>query len=177
MSSSLNMKAEIKGVQEAARSLSRLEKAVRNKINRKAITKGSQVVNKDIKQKVPTDSKLLRKSLSYKVRTYRQSGVIVSFIGPRLGFREMVRGKMRDPRYYAHIADRGRKAVAPKRKKRLVFEAGGSGRSRGILIFARRVRAVPGTRFMSRAWQSSSGPAQAVMVAEIKAGVEQEAGR
>jgi HK97 gp10 family phage protein len=172
VTSSLNMKADIKGVEEAARSLNRLEKAVRNKVKRKALTKGSQVVNKQIKQNAPTDSKLLRKSLAYKVRTYRQSGVMVSYIGPRLGFREMVRGKPRDPRYYAHIVERGRKAVAPKKKSVLKFTA-----QDGRVVFGRKVRAVAGTRFMNRAWVTSSGPAQDAMIHEIKTGLEQEAGK
>jgi HK97 gp10 family phage protein len=165
------VKAELKGVEEAVRNLTRLGKAVRARVKRKALTKGSQVVNREVKQNAPTDSKLLRKSLYYRIKSYRQGGLMIAYVGPRLGFRQMVRGKPRDPRFYAHIVERGRKAVTAKKGRKLAFEADGR------TVFARRVRAVPGTRFMSRAWQSSKGPAEAAMIAEIKAGVEQEANR
>jgi hypothetical protein len=50
------VKAELKGVEEAVRNLTRLGKAVRARVKRKALTKGSQVVNREVKQNRRTAS-------------------------------------------------------------------------------------------------------------------------
>lgn len=158
-------KARLDGVEKAWRALDTLKQGVRNKIKRKALTKGSQIVTRAAKANAPKESGLLRKSLSYRIRAYRRSGLVVAYIGPRLGFKAVYKGRNRDPIYYAHILERGRGAVVPQ-KARLLSE-GKPGR-----VFGRKVKAVPGTRFLERSFRSTKAQVEAAMLAELKAGVE-----
>lgn len=64
---------------------------------------------------------LLKKSMGWKVKTYRSSHTVVGMVGPRKGFL-VIRsdGTRVDPVRYAHIEEGGRGAVRPVRKRMLV---------------------------------------------------------
>lgn len=159
------IQGRLAGVEPFVKAVRALPKKVAKKILRKAVTKGSQPIYKAARQTAPTDSKLLKKSLLYKVWISRKTDKVLSFIGPRLGFKKQVNGRNRDPRYYAHILEGGRKAVVVDKAKFL---------SNRVTVFGKSVKAVAPTRFMSRAFKASKGSAETAMIEVIKTGIQEE---
>jgi hypothetical protein len=82
---SVTMKLEIKALQDGLKALKKEAK----KAIRRGITKAGRVMVRSIKSHVPTETKLLKKSLGVVVRTY-QSGTVVAIAGVRKGFRQQV---------------------------------------------------------------------------------------
>ena len=78
---------------------------LQKKHGRRAIAKAARKVVKAAKQRCPTRSKQLKKSLGFRPRTYK-SGVF-AVVGPRKGFREVVNGKPHDPAKIAHLVELG----------------------------------------------------------------------
>ena len=90
--------------------LSTFSKANQNSILRKAITTVSQFLAKAIKPGIPRETGNLKKSIGYKVRTYRQSSITFAAVGPRRGYRVVQPGsknRIRNATAYAHLIDGG----------------------------------------------------------------------
>jgi HK97 gp10 family phage protein len=118
------MVAQVKlaGLKAVLDSLADLNRTVRNKILRAAINDGSRPILDNMKARAPVgDTGQFRRSLGRRVRTYRQSGVVVVVIGPRKGFRVVTQRGTKlvphDPAKIAHLLEfghvivRGGKAV------------------------------------------------------------------
>jgi HK97 gp10 family phage protein len=129
------------------RELKRELEAVPEKIQRKALragqTKASRIVIKEARAKVPVRFGLLKKSIGRRSKTYRKTGVVLSVIGPRRGFKKkregsgrksrlgrwlarrgLIKSKVRhdDPAKYAHLVEYGTVRSAPKPFLRPAYE-------------------------------------------------------
>jgi HK97 gp10 family phage protein len=108
------IRAEVTGLRQVFKRLRQVDEKVRKKILRSALTAGGQIVLQEARAKVPVDSGLVKESLGKKVKVYRQSGTVVVIVGPRTGFRRMVkrRGRQKlvleNPTAIAHLAGPGR---------------------------------------------------------------------
>lgn len=156
---------KLTGVAATVQKLRQFPAKIQTKVIKKATTKGAQITTKEVKQRVPTQSKLLKKSIGYKVRVYRQSGVVVAFIGARLGFKGTFNGKPRDPRYYIHLVEKGRKAIKVKKKKVL---------SDGTKFYGRSVAAATPKRPLARAFAATKQTVETTMIAIMDAGMQAE---
>lgn len=123
---SFQIKAQLEGLPELLKSMDGLKPALKNRILRKALKKGSTIILKAARSKVPVDTGILKKSLGVKDKTY-PSGVVIALVGPRMEFsknkkgqtkrgwkrtkaQEVGRAKGRDPLNYAHHIEFGVRA-------------------------------------------------------------------
>ena len=102
---------KVLGVASLFKKVDNLKNALRNKITKKAVTAGVQVIAKAIKANAPEDTKLLKKSIGSKVKVYRNSNMVVGLVGPRTKMGADVvtrRGQrlFRNPTRYAHLAEK-----------------------------------------------------------------------
>lgn len=171
------VKGRLDGVEQAVKSLKGLSQAVERRVLRKATTKGAQPIARAAKQTVPRESGQYRRAVGYRVWTGRKSGLVAAFIGARLGFKTMYKGKPRDPRYYAHLVERGRRALKPKRKKVLAHVPADRGQTQLVTWYGKHVRAAAPQRPLARAFKQAKGVAEQAMVAAIGQGVAQEAAK
>ena len=113
---SYRVKAQVDGLADLLARLNGLKRQVASRILRKAVAEAGKIILKVAKQKAPRESGLLRKSLGRKVKVYRSSGTAVAIVGPRLGFKQVVRrarGKWfpadvaSNPVKYAHLVELG----------------------------------------------------------------------
>lgn len=151
------IKGKIEGADQVVSALQDLEKKVRKKALRAAVSKAGSIILKRAKQLAPKDSGLLKKSLGRKVKVY-PSGVAVAIVGPRKGFRQDAtrrKGKwaavstIADPTKYGHLVELG---TAPHTLKRSgISHPGSSPRS-----------------FLRAALDSSQGEIREAMANEIK---------
>ncbi len=162
------IRVELQGLQEAISSLQGLKRSVRNRILKKAITKAVQPITKDAKARAPRRSGALRKSIYYKVVSYRRNGTVAGVIGPRKGFARVLDGKRIDPVYYAHLVELGRKGVSVKKVKVL---------SDGTRFYGSTVAAVAPQRFLQQAWAAGSQRAAATFAAIVAEEIRKEAAK
>lgn len=115
------------GLREFKGALEKLDKKLRAKVVRGAVNAGIKVFVAAMRQRVPENSGLLKKSLGRKSKTYRQGGIYVAIAGARSGFKYEVQytvkdddGKIlrtykrvQDPRNYAHLTDSDKPWVQP----------------------------------------------------------------
>ena len=104
-------KATVRGLEGIFAELRGVDAKVRKKILRKAVGEASKIVLRDAKSRVPVATGQLRKSLGRRVKTYRGSGVVVVLVGPRTGFKTQVGDKTVNPTQYAHLVEKGTRAV------------------------------------------------------------------
>lgn len=170
-----HFRGRLDGVEKTYKALKQFPLNVQKRVTRKALTKASQIVSKAAKANVPTQSKLYKKSLGYKVWTGRKSGVVMSFIGPRLGFKGTYKGKKRDPRYYAHIVEGGRKALKPKSKSVMVGTPAGAKSKDNLQWYGRHVKAARPQRPLARAFRQTKSQVESTMNSILRAGIAEEA--
>lgn len=122
----LGMRLRMKGVPELIRTLREIDKKVAKKALRDGVQESTKPILKDAKAKVRVDTKLLKKSLGRKVKSYKGGEVIAGIVGVRKGtkgkkgnrtrtdkFRVQVgtdaKGKAiyMDPIKYAHLVEFG----------------------------------------------------------------------
>jgi HK97 gp10 family phage protein len=121
------VKESVLGTEEVKAALRDLPKKVAKKLQRGGINEGTKLVQRAAKNSAPVrkyisrnleyNGGLLKKSLYRKVKTYRNSGVIVGVVGARKGFKQVigtrVRGKNKgspiyaDPTKYLHLVELG----------------------------------------------------------------------
>jgi hypothetical protein len=166
------VKARLEGVEQTARELRAFPPRLQRKWIRLATTKGAQIFAKTAKATVPTESKQYKRAVGYKVWVGRKTGKVAAFIGARLGHKTMYKGKPRDPRYYAHIVEGGRKSVKPKKKSVLAHVPLDRDQTQLITWYGKHVRAARPQRPLARSFRQSKGGVEATMVAVLKQGVE-----
>lgn len=189
--SSSSVRLETTGFEDAIIRLRGYGDRIFRKHARRGMTKASRIVANAAKSNVPKESGLLRMSIASKIKTYTRRNTVVGIIGPRRGYRQSVVavgreghrklkrmksqinvggtmvGRWRDPIKYAHIVERGRKAVSVKTAKSLVSATG--------QWLGKSVAAAPGTRFLERAEAGTRGQALDTIARELAIGLEQEA--
>ena len=97
-------KITVTGQHQVQGRLSALEGKVRRQVLRKAVTAGARVVLRTEKSLAPVRLGFLRKSLGTKVKSYRNSGVVVGLVGPRTDKIYFVGNRRVRPSKYAHLA-------------------------------------------------------------------------
>jgi HK97 gp10 family phage protein len=102
---------KMSGGRELQRALAKFSPGRQRAIARRALASASTLTLRAAKQRAPVETGLLRKSLGKKTKTYPNKGTVVVAIGPRTGFRRLVRvkGKLvrRNPTKYAHLVEFG----------------------------------------------------------------------
>lgn len=139
-------KGVLAGMKPALAKLAVVKDAARKRILRKALPKASQPMTKTAKSLAPEESKLYKKSIGRKVKTYR-SGIVVVLIGARTGRKmkvkikadrvyRMIHGRrvrlknpgaeymevLRNPTKYSHLIEFGTAGSAAKPHLRPAFQ-------------------------------------------------------
>ena len=122
-------RVQIIGDKEMLRRLNRLSGAKVRAVARPAVRFAMTPINKAAKAKVPRDSNALQKSLGFKAvpaKNVKNKGDVVGGIRPRKGFARQVNGRTRDPRFYAHLVERGTKNMRARPFLRPAIDANAS---------------------------------------------------
>jgi HK97 gp10 family phage protein len=137
------------GAKELERTFRTLGERVQRKVTRQAVNAAATPVVKAAKAKAPQESGTLKKSLGKKVRTYKQTGTVTAIVGPRTDVEGEHDGKVRKPKFYAHLVEGGH-----------IDESGNH---------------VPAKPFLRPAFDETQGQALGVMADKLAAGVVKEA--
>lgn len=123
------IRARIEGVEALQAILKNLTPATQRKVLRPALNVEGTKILQAAKRNVPVKTKLLRKSLGKKTKTYKD-GTIIVIVGPRHGFKQTVKGRTQNPTKYAHLVEGGAKphflyfvdapSSGPGKKRKLV---------------------------------------------------------
>lgn len=108
MSKGIRVKAEIKGLEELAKFVKELPKRVPKKANKAAVNVGATPIVKTARRLAPTESNLLKRSITKKVKSY-SSGNAVAIIGANKANVGSFKGKKRVPANYWHLVIGGTK--------------------------------------------------------------------
>lgn len=76
----------LSGDKELDAKLATLAARVQKRLIKKAVGFAGRRIRKDMRDNVPVDEGMLRKSIGTVTRTYRQSGNVLLVVGPRKGF-------------------------------------------------------------------------------------------
>lgn len=167
------VKAQLTGMEPILRRLGGMARAVRSRIGRAAVSKGSQPVLKTAQALAPVgETGLLRKALGRKVKIYRQTGAAVAIVGPRTGFQTTRKGRV--------ITALGRKLQAAGVKPHLYAHLVEGGTKPHLIHLGRMVIHHPGAKpqpFMGPAWQSTRGIAEQLIVNEVLDQLAKEAAK
>lgn len=181
--------SQLEGVDLTIGTLGRFKSAIQRRILRSALTKAARVLAKEAKKLAPKDSGLLKKSIGYVVRTYKD-GRLTAVIGPRRGFKQMVTRtkrfpvksgtsafaasdiqvtEMADPVNYAHLVEYGTEPHSI---------AGGDDRLNKSGVAGRQIGAThPGAKarpFMRPAYDRKKGEAESVFRQGVADGLIRE---
>ena len=170
----------IEGLDPLMANLRGLPITMQNRIVRPAVASASRVILKSAKAHVPVRHGTLRKSLGFKVKTYRASNQVIGLVGPRkeTSLTEVLpKGKAirHRPVRYAHLVEFGTAAhIVAARGHGKALRIRGAG---GKFAFRRRVviPAVHAKPFLRPAVAATRGQVAAVMRAKIFEGVERHA--
>lgn len=153
--------------------LAGVKAGVANRVVKAAVAKVARGAAKQAKKLAPVgDSGLLRKSIGVKFLARKRAGTWEYRVGPRRGFARKGGGRGRDPVRYAHLAEFGRKAVAPKKKKALAIRPPAGG-----VVVRRKAGAAAGRPFITPTWRDVQTRGTARIAADVRAGVAREAAK
>ena len=133
------------------RKLMNLAVNTQRKVARHAVTKAATPIVRSAKSKVPRESGTLAKSLTKKVKTYRDTMTVVAIVGPSNQTKNTYKGKVRMPKFYAHLVHGG-----------FVMTNG---------------QHVPGTPFLANAMEETQGQALETLKSQMAAGIIREASK
>jgi hypothetical protein len=149
-----------------------VKRGVVNRVVKAAVARQARAASRIAKASAPRGpSGAFRRSLGMKFKSYRKAAVWVYLVGARFDVTgtDPNTGRRTVPAFYAHLAERGRRAVAAKKKTLLrFFPAGAKGP-----VYSRAVRPARGTPAITRAWRSvRSGAAAAEIERDVLAGLK-----
>ncbi len=153
------------GYTRVIRKLADIDQRVATKAVQDGQKETGQTITKSAKAGVPKRTGLLRKSIGYKVKTYRASKTVIVLIGPRKGYRFQVKGKWVNPTKYAHLVEFGRKRVIAGQSRK--------GATKATILtdrtnfFGKEVAMVAPHPFMRSAWDGNRGRVAAIHVRHI----------
>ncbi len=178
----LKGRLDLTGDKELLALLAKLPDNVYRRVIKKASAKAIKPVLASARAKAPSETGLLKQSLGEKQKEYRRAGVTVTLVGPRKGFKRLVKvfdsngnvkDEYRNPAAYAHLVEFG---TGPHSTV-----SGTDTRSKKLLIKAATLiseKNHPGTApqpFMRPAYDENRSRMVAIIHAEIGAGVIAEA--
>ena len=120
-----DVKIKLEGIEEMTRNLEKLGTRVALRGPAAAVRAAGAVIIKEMRRRAPRDTGSLKKSLGQRVKTYRRSGVVTSIIGARSKRYETEKGR-RNPAYYAHLLELGRKGVSARPFMRPAWDSSAS---------------------------------------------------
>lgn len=161
------IRAEIEGIADLMKTLDKFPGAVQRRILRPALAAEGQRVLKEARTKVPVDTKLLKKSLGRRTKTYKNGGVVV-IVGPRHGFKQIINGKPKNPTQYAHLVEYG---VKPH------FIAGRSNIKTRKTISSKQHPGFAGRKVLTTAYKTALNGAAERMAVRMAAEVEKLAAK
>lgn len=159
----MKIKGTIPGLDTLTQGLAEFSKSMRNKIIRKGMNAVTQPLLKSAKGKCK--SKLIRKSLGRKVKTY-PSGITVGVIFPRPGFDQVIDGITVKPTKIAHLLEGGRGPVSVK-KATVLFGHG--------QFWGRQVGSAAAQPFMRPAYEEGKESSKSIMAQKCKEEITTEA--
>lgn len=164
------------GLDDALKDLATLADKAQRRVLRKALKRAAKPIVKAVRERIPTKSKLLKKSIASKVFAPTADQVTAE-IAPRAGFGETVtrpaegephrhgaKTVKADPILYAHLVDGGTKPHAIGKGSRLKKKV-------------QKGKEHPGTKgvkFMEKGWEAAQAEAEQIARDEITAGVVAE---
>ncbi len=158
----LGVRANLSGTKELLAGMEDMKQAMKNKILRPAVNAMAGIFLKGAKAKCK--SKLIRKSLGRKVKTYKNGPV--GIVGPRKGFATVVNGEKVDPANIAHLLEGGRGPVAVKKASILA----GHGQ-----FWGQQVGPAAAQPFLRPAYDEGKGQAIQEATTKIQEGVAKQA--
>ncbi len=106
----------VKNMERLLRSLAKIPQKAQGKALRNAVAKSMTPVSKKARSEAPVDSGALKRSIGKKSKSYQRGLIAVSMVGPRKRIANVMSGnRLRIPRHYVHLVERGRKAGTNKR--------------------------------------------------------------
>lgn len=115
---SWKIKAQIDGAERLQVMLASLPKQIARRALRPALNKEGSRVLQEARRRSPIGvSGLLKKSYGKKTKTYVKTNTVIVIVGPRRGFREIIKGKPHDPAKIGHLVEFGTKPHWIGRKK------------------------------------------------------------
>ena len=174
----MKLQFRLEGLEDLKLRLNSLPIALRNRIVRKAVTKGARIILKSAQSKVVERTGQLRKSLGVKVKTYRAApfagantknaaGTTVAIIGARKGFDIEVNGKKVNPTRYAHLVEFGTRPHALGEFSKLAAKVGVVGGYQ----HGRMHKGAEAKPFLRPAYDESKAAAMRAIVNGIKEGL------
>jgi len=168
------IRAEITGIKELMQSLEKFTPAVQRKILRPALRAEGTRVLKEARAKVPVDTKLLKKSLGQRTKTYKNGRVVV-IVGPRHGFKQVIKGVAKNPVRYAHLVEYGA-------KPHYVWNAGYKAHAKSLSTsrqanFRSMHPGFPGRLVLTRAYKTALNGAAERMTARMAQEIEKLAAK
>lgn len=113
---SFRVEFKVPGLAKEVARLRNLKAALRRRVIRSAVRKSVSVVNKLAKAGVKVRYGLLRRALGVRVKVY-PSGVVIGVVNARPGHRQQIGKRTHDPRFYAHLVERGAKPHGYKTRR------------------------------------------------------------
>ena len=165
----------IEGDKKLMHLLSRLPDQVFARVVGKATAKAATPVSRTAKRLAPKQFGILRKSIGKKTVKYRRTQTVLTYVGPRLGFKQMAPdGRYRNPVFYAHLMEGGHNIV---RAGSLGQQRSAKGdrliRAKGTGQIIGRVAAQP---FMRPAYERNRAEILRIFRQELGTGIRREAG-
>ena len=154
------IRTSVKGVPEAQAALAKFDKRIRTKVLRQAVTKATKLVTKAARRLAPRDTGSLQKAIGERVRTYRDSGMVVGIAGARSKLRFRV------------IEARRRKQA--KRVKRGEPTDGTRRPVRYLHLVVRGTKRAKANDFITAAGSQTEAQVKDTLETEIVAGVQRE---
>jgi len=159
---SVRVSALVTGDRALDRSLAALARVVERKVTRQALRAGAKVVRAAARSNAPVDTGLMRSTVAVRAGKARRRGEVL--VNVELVRRAQLLSASGDAFYYPAAVEFGRKAAVAS-----------AGRSRPGRAAAATAKAVPGVHWMRRARVEADAGAKAVVMAELRAGVERAA--
>lgn len=120
----MKITAKLSGLEDVKRRLEAVNAALRKTILRKATTAGGQILSREVKARAPRETGLLRRSISYKIRSYDGGARFLAVVGPRSGIKEAV------------VTLGGTSVLARSKKGKALLAAGGETSFRAPVRYA-----------------------------------------
>lgn len=151
---------ELKGFDDALKTLKRYLNPERNKIMKAAFNDAAKYLKMLAKLYARKQSGTLSRSIIIKLKVYKDRGIIVAMVGPKSWYMGQYKGQKRIAHKYAHLVEKGRKGFMQK--------AYILGRSTPIMRYVKRARPFP---FVGRAARTGNNRAIEIIRVRIKTGM------
>lgn len=109
----------LRGNKAVERALKALPEKIQKKVLRKAMSKATTTVSREMRAKAPVKSGALRRSIGKRTKSYQRGQTIYGVVGPRSSF-EMDGQK---PSKYAHLVEFGSSRSSPKPFARPAYQS------------------------------------------------------